>query len=69
MTLIDEIRDKITQRQFESVFLKSIPSPKISEIRAVEYHAFFIRRKKKAQKETTAHAGYSTHFRLFKPMS
>jgi hypothetical protein len=47
----------------------TIPSPKISEIRAVEYHAFLIRRKKKAQKETTAHAGYNNHFRMFKPMS
>jgi hypothetical protein len=29
---------------------------KNSEIRAVEYHAFFIRPKTKAQKETTAHS-------------
>jgi hypothetical protein len=47
---------------------RSIPSPKISENRAVEYHAFFIRRKKKAQKETTAHARYNNHFTMFKPM-
>jgi hypothetical protein len=37
-------------------------------MRAVEYHAFLVRPRKKAQKETTAHAGYSNHFKLFKPM-
>jgi hypothetical protein len=45
-----------------------IPSPKISEMRAVEYHAFFVRSKKKAQKETTAHARYNKRFTMFKPM-
>jgi hypothetical protein len=45
----------------------SIPSPKISEMRAVDYHAFFISPKKKAQKGPTAH-GYNNCFAVFKPM-
>jgi hypothetical protein len=42
---------------------------KISEMRAVEYHAFFVSPKKKAQKETTAHARDNNCFAMFKPMS
>jgi len=42
---------------------------KIGLKRAVEYHAFLISPKKKAQKETTAHARYNNRFTMFKPMS
>ena len=42
---------------------------KLGEMRAVEYHAFLIRPKKKAQRETTAHARYNKRFTEFKPMS
>jgi CheY-like chemotaxis protein len=44
----------------------TIPSPKISEKRAIDYHAFLIRPKTKAQ-ETTAR-GYNNRFAVFKPM-
>jgi hypothetical protein len=47
--------------------LKAIPSPKISEMRAVDYHAFFISPQTKAQ-ETTAHGRYNNRFTVFKPM-
>ena len=52
----------------KTLLYTAIPSPKISENRAVEYHAFFIPSQKKAQKGPTAHARYNNHFTMFKPM-
>jgi hypothetical protein len=45
-----------------------IPSPKISEMRAVKYDTFFTDQGENV-KETTAHARYNNRFTMFKPMS
>ena len=44
----------------------SIPSPKIRKKRAVDYHAFLIRPKTKAQEPTAG--GNNNRFAVFKPM-
>jgi hypothetical protein len=59
-----------TQTAFNILmFYLPIPSPKISELRAIVYHAFFIRAKEKTWKDTTAHDKYNSCFAMFRPMS